>query len=120
ESKHCFVLFPIQYHEIWQMYKKAEASFWIAEEMDLSKDVHDWTNCLNDNEHHFVSHVLAFFATSNGICRKFLIWVSVPCKSFQYSKTERALKVLTIIESPLQSHCNFGYNYHGNCHWNAW
>ncbi|KAG1837612.1 ferritin-like superfamily [Suillus subluteus] len=67
ESKHHFVLFPIQYHEIWQMYKKAEASFWSAEEMDLSKDVHDWTNRLNDNQCHFVSHVLAFFAASDGI-----------------------------------------------------
>jgi ribonucleoside-diphosphate reductase subunit M2 len=49
------------------MYKKAEASFWTAEEMDLSKDVHDWNNCLNDNERHFISHVLAFFAASDGI-----------------------------------------------------
>jgi ribonucleoside-diphosphate reductase subunit M2 len=52
------------------MYKKAEASFWTAEEMDLSKDVHDWTNKLNDNEHHFISHVLAFFAASDGIVRR--------------------------------------------------
>ncbi|KAG1887715.1 ferritin-like superfamily [Suillus subluteus] len=64
ESKCRFILFPIQYHEIWQMYKKAEASFWTAEEMDLSKDIHDWTNRLNDNERHFVSHILAFFAAS--------------------------------------------------------
>jgi len=49
------------------MYKKAEASFWTAEEMDLSKDVHDWNNRLNDNERHFISHVLAFFAASDGI-----------------------------------------------------
>jgi ribonucleoside-diphosphate reductase subunit M2 len=49
------------------MYKKAEASFWTAEEMDLSKDVHDWNNWLNDNECHFISHVLAFFAASDGI-----------------------------------------------------
>jgi ribonucleoside-diphosphate reductase subunit M2 len=47
------------------MYKKAEASFWTAEEMDLSKDLHDWNNCLSDDERHFVSHVLAFFAASN-------------------------------------------------------
>lgn len=73
ESKRRFVLFPIQYHEIWQMYKKAEASFWTAEEMDLSKDVHDWTNRLNDNERHFVSHVLAFFAASDGIVNENLI-----------------------------------------------
>ncbi|KAG6372941.1 ribonucleotide reductase [Boletus reticuloceps] len=73
ESRGRFVLFPIQYHEIWQMYKKAEASFWTAEEMDLSKDVHDWNNRLNDNEHHFVSHVLAFFAASDGIVNENLI-----------------------------------------------
>ncbi|THH28035.1 hypothetical protein EUX98_g6147 [Antrodiella citrinella] len=73
ESKRRFVLFPIQYHEIWQMYKKAEASFWTAEEMDLSKDIHDWTNRLNDNKRHFVSHVLAFFAASDGIVNENLV-----------------------------------------------
>ncbi|KAG1748939.1 ribonucleotide reductase small subunit [Suillus paluster] len=73
ESKRRFVLFPIQYHEIWQMYKKAEASFWTAEEMDLSKDIHDWTNRLNDNERHFISHVLAFFAASDGIVNENLV-----------------------------------------------
>jgi len=73
ESKRRFVLFPIQYNEIWQMYKKAEASFWTAEEMDLSKDLHDWTNRLNDNERHFVSHVLAFFAASDGIVNENLV-----------------------------------------------
>ncbi|KAG8763038.1 Ribonucleotide-diphosphate reductase (RNR), small subunit [Ceratobasidium sp. 423] len=73
ESRRRFVLFPIQYHEIWQMYKKAEASFWTAEEMDLSKDLHDWENKLNDNERHFISHVLAFFAASDGIVNENLI-----------------------------------------------
>lgn len=73
ESKRRFVLFPIQYHEIWQMYKKAEASFWTAEEMDLSKDLHDWNNRLNDKERHFVSHVLAFFAASDGIVNENLL-----------------------------------------------
>ncbi|EAU84682.1 ribonucleotide reductase small subunit [Coprinopsis cinerea okayama7 len=73
ESKRRFVLFPIQYHEIWQMYKKAEASFWTAEEMDLSKDLHDWNNKLNDNERHFISHVLAFFAASDGIVNENLL-----------------------------------------------
>ncbi|PAV21192.1 ribonucleotide reductase small subunit [Pyrrhoderma noxium] len=73
ESRHRFVLFPIQYHEIWQMYKKAEASFWTAEEMDLSKDLHDWQNKLNDNERHFISHVLAFFAASDGIVNENLV-----------------------------------------------
>ncbi|KAN0094629.1 Ribonucleotide reductase, small chain domain containing protein, partial [Tylopilus felleus] len=73
ESRRQFVLFPIQYHEIWQMYKKAKASFWTAEEMDLSKDIHDWNNRLNDNEQHFVSHVLAFVATSDGIVNENLV-----------------------------------------------
>ncbi|KAH6915022.1 ribonucleotide reductase small subunit [Coprinopsis sp. MPI-PUGE-AT-0042] len=73
ESKRRFVLFPIQYHEIWQMYKKAEASFWTAEEMDLSKDMYDWNNKLSDNERHFISHVLAFFAASDGIVNENLV-----------------------------------------------
>jgi ribonucleoside-diphosphate reductase subunit M2 len=55
------------------MYKKAEASFWTAEEMDLSKDLHDWENRLNDNERHFISHVLAFFAASDGIVNENLV-----------------------------------------------
>src|SRR3984957_2015303 len=55
------------------MYKKAEASFWTAEEMDLSKDLHDWTNRLNHNERHFISHVLAFFAASDGIVNENLV-----------------------------------------------
>src|SRR3984893_2637294 len=55
------------------MYKKAEASFWTAEEMDLSKDLHDWKNRLNDNERHFISHVLAFFAASDGIVNENLL-----------------------------------------------
>lgn len=61
-----FVLFPIQHDAIWRMYKKAEASFWTAEELDLSADVRDWDR-LNDGERHFLSHVLAFFAASDGI-----------------------------------------------------
>jgi ribonucleoside-diphosphate reductase subunit M2 len=66
ENPNRFVLFPIQDNEIWQMYKKAEASFWTAEEIDLASDLKDWDN-LTSNERHFVSHVLAFFAASDGI-----------------------------------------------------
>jgi ribonucleoside-diphosphate reductase subunit M2 len=55
------------------MYKKAEASFWTAEEIDLSKDQHDWENRLNDDERYFVSHVLAFFAASDGIVNENLV-----------------------------------------------
>jgi len=67
ENKDRFVLFPIKHHDIWEMYKKAEASFWTAEEIDLSSDSQDWENKLNDDEKHFVKHVLAFFAASDGI-----------------------------------------------------
>ncbi|MCJ1275068.1 Ribonucleotide-diphosphate reductase (RNR), small subunit [Puttea exsequens] len=73
ENPHRFVLFPIKYHEVWQMYKKAEASFWTAEEIDLSKDLHDWNNRLNDDERYFISHVLAFFAASDGIVNENLV-----------------------------------------------
>ncbi|MFQ3575394.1 MAG: ribonucleoside-diphosphate reductase small subunit [Cytophagales bacterium] len=66
ENRDRFVLFPIQHDDIWQMYKKAEASFWTAEEIDLSPDLKDWEK-LNDGERHFISHVLAFFAASDGI-----------------------------------------------------
>jgi ribonucleoside-diphosphate reductase beta chain len=62
-----FVLFPIQHDDIWSFYKKAEASFWTAEEIDLSPDLIDWENKLNDDERHFIKHVLAFFAASDGI-----------------------------------------------------
>lgn len=61
-----FVMFPIEYHDIWSMYKKAEASFWTVEEVDLASDIRDWQS-LSDNERHFISHVLAFFAASDGI-----------------------------------------------------
>lgn len=62
-----FVLFPIEHDDIWQFYKKSEASFWTAEEIDLHQDISDWANKLNDNERHFIKHVLAFFAASDGI-----------------------------------------------------
>ena len=61
-----FVLFPIKHDDIWQMYKQHEASFWTAEEIDLGQDLKDWER-LNDGERHFISHVLAFFAASDGI-----------------------------------------------------
>jgi len=67
-----FVVLPIQYHDIWKMYKKAEASFWTAEEVDLSKDLGHWEN-LKKEEKHFISHVLAFFAASDGIVNENLV-----------------------------------------------
>ncbi len=66
ENKDRFVILPINYPRIWEMYKKHEASFWTAEEIDLSGDMKDWSS-LNDGERHFISHVLAFFAASDGI-----------------------------------------------------
>jgi len=67
ENKNRFVLFPIQHDDIWSFYKRSEASFWTAEEIDLQPDLIDWETKLNDNERHFVKHVLAFFAASDGI-----------------------------------------------------
>ncbi|XP_054879990.1 ribonucleoside-diphosphate reductase subunit M2-like isoform X2 [Poeciliopsis prolifica] len=72
ENPRRFVIFPIQYHDIWQMYKKAEASFWTAEEVDLSKDLQHWES-LKDDERYFISHVLAFFAASDGIVNENLV-----------------------------------------------
>lgn len=66
ENPRRFVVLPIMYEDIWQMYKKAEASFWTAEEVDLSKDFDDWDNKLKDDERHFITHILAFFAASDG------------------------------------------------------
>jgi ribonucleoside-diphosphate reductase beta chain len=66
ENPNRFVLLPIVHSDIWQMYKKHEASFWTAEEIDLSQDLKDWDK-LNNGERHFISHVLAFFAASDGI-----------------------------------------------------
>ncbi|MGN7720923.1 ribonucleoside-diphosphate reductase small subunit [Chitinophaga sp. 22620] len=66
DNKDRFVLLPINYPAIWEQYKRHEASFWTAEEIDLSGDLADWAK-LNDGERHFISHVLAFFAASDGI-----------------------------------------------------
>lgn len=66
ENKDRFVILPIKYPAIWEMYKKCEASFWTAEEIDLSDDMKHWEN-LTSGERHFISHILAFFAASDGI-----------------------------------------------------
>jgi ribonucleoside-diphosphate reductase beta chain len=68
-----FVLFPIKHDQIWKYYKQSVASFWTAEEVDLSPDLIDWETKLNDNERHFVKHVLAFFAASDGIVNENLV-----------------------------------------------
>ncbi|MDP5081871.1 MAG: ribonucleotide-diphosphate reductase subunit beta [Winogradskyella sp.] len=67
ENKDRFVIFPIQHHDLWEWYKKSEASIWTAEEIDLQQDISDWTDKLNDDERYFIKHVLAFFAASDGI-----------------------------------------------------
>ena len=66
ENKNRFVLFPIEHHDIWDYYKKAQQVFWTAEEIDLAQDLTDWVK-LNEGEQHFVKHILAFFAASDGI-----------------------------------------------------
>jgi len=66
ENKNRFVLFPLQHHDIWDYYKKAEQVFWTAEEIDLAQDLADWEQ-LKPNEQHFIKHILAFFAASDGI-----------------------------------------------------
>lgn len=73
ENRRRFVLFPIQYHEIWQAYKRAEASFWTAEEIDLQQDLDDWNNKMSEGERFFISRVLAFFAASDGIVNENLV-----------------------------------------------
>lgn len=66
ENPNRFTVFPLKHHNLWDLYKKAQMSNWTAEEIDLSKDIDDW-NTLSDNEQHFIKHILAFFAASDGI-----------------------------------------------------
>ena len=61
-----YVMFPIKSQNVWEMYKKQVECFWRCEEVDLSKDLKDWSK-LTPNEKHFISHILAFFAASDGI-----------------------------------------------------
>lgn len=82
ENESRFVLFPLQYKDVWRMYKQQMASFWTAEEIDLNQDLMDWER-LNENEKHFIKHVLAFFAASDGIvlenlAERFMAEVQVP------------------------------------------
>lgn len=67
ENKDRFVVFPIKHQDLWEWYKKQEASFWTAEEIDLHQDISDWENKLNNDEKYFIKHILAFFAASDGI-----------------------------------------------------
>lgn len=77
-----FVVFPINYQDIWQFYKKAEASFWIAEEIDLADDIIHWAK-LGKDEQHFIKMILAFFAATDGIvnenlAQRFMVDVQIP------------------------------------------
>jgi len=67
EDPNRFVLFPIKHNDIWQAYKTHEAAFWTAEEIDLAQDLTDWREKLTEDEKHYIKHVLAFFAASDGI-----------------------------------------------------
>ena len=60
-NKDRFVIFPIQHHDIWEWYKKSEASFWTAEEIDLHQDLNRLDKNLNDDESYFIKHILSFF-----------------------------------------------------------
>ena len=77
-----YVIYPIVWTDVWAMYKKAVASFWTVEEVDLGSDMAHWKS-LSENERHFIKHVLAFFAASDGIvnenlCMNFLAEIEVP------------------------------------------
>lgn len=89
ENPNRFVIFPIQHQDIWDYYKLAEEAFWRAEELDLTQDIPQWTDKLNDNERYFIKTILAFFAASDGIvneniCENFVKEVQYPEAKFFY------------------------------------
>lgn len=89
ENPNRFVIFPIQHQDIWEHYKLAESAFWRAEEIDLTEDIPDWNEKLNDNERYFIKMILAFFAASDGIvneniCENFVKEVQYPEAKFFY------------------------------------
>jgi ribonucleoside-diphosphate reductase beta chain len=118
ENKDRFVIFPIQHNDIWTFYKKHEASFWTAEEIDLHADLVDWATKLNDDERYFIKHVLAFFAASDGIVNEnlaenFLHEVQYPEARFFYGfqiamenihSETYSLLIDTLIKDPTEKH----------------
>jgi len=68
-----FTVFPIVHEDLWKAYKEAQSLYWSAEEMDLSADLNDWNNKLTDNERYYIKHILAFFASSDGIVSENLV-----------------------------------------------
>ena len=97
ENPQRFVLFPIKYPDIWDAYKKAEASFWTAEEIDLQSDLYDWNHKLNDNERHFIKTIIAFFAASDGIVNENLAINFL--KEVQYPEAKCYYGFQTMIEN---------------------
>ena len=116
ENKNRFVIFPIKHHDIWEWYKKMEASFWTAEEIDLSQDLNDWNNKLTGDEKYFIKHILAFFAASDGIVNEnlaenFVNEVQYPEAKFFYGfqimmenihSETYSLLIDTLIKDPLE------------------
>jgi ribonucleotide reductase beta subunit family protein with ferritin-like domain len=83
ENKNRYVLFPIKYNSMYELYKKAESTFWTASEIDLVKDNNDWEHALNDNERNFIKNIIGFFAGSDGIimenlAQRFLREIQIP------------------------------------------
>ncbi|KAL6535334.1 hypothetical protein OROMI_026708 [Orobanche minor] len=116
EQSQKFCMFPIKYPQLWEMYKKEEASFWTAEEVDLSQDLQQWEN-LSPSEKHFISHVLPFFAASDGIvlenlAARFLNDIQIPdfCAIF-WLKKRGMMRGLTfsneLISRDEGLHCDF-------------
>ena len=112
ENKNRFVIFPIKHHDIWDWYKKMEASFWTAEEIDLHQDLSDWNNKLNSDEKYFVKHILAFFAASDGIVNenlaenfvmKFNILKPSFSKSFLVGRSETKESNTVLAQAPSPS-----------------
>ena len=78
-----YSIFPINYPEYWEAYKKQQHAFWTAEELDFAMDLNDWFTKLTDDERHYITYVLAFFAQSDGIVNenlavRFYSEISIP------------------------------------------
>lgn len=105
ENPQRFVVFPIQYHDIYMLYKKAVASFWTPEEIDLSKDRNDWEK-MSANEKRFIKYTLAFFAAADGIVNENLIQnfsneVQVPEARLFYGFQEMIEGIHSVVYSQL-------------------
>jgi ribonucleoside-diphosphate reductase beta chain len=120
EEDNRLTIFPLKYEHIWELYKRAVASFWTVEELDLSKDIDDWVT-LSDNERYFIKHVLAFFSSSDTIVNinlseRFVNEVKPLEAKFVYSFQETiecihseaySLLIDTYIKDPKEKHETF-------------